>query len=179
MTPGAVVAGTAHHLAAGTDECYIRRVTNVAYVLQPGEGSPIDLGGFLMTVKASAEQTYGAFTLLEASEPPNFGPPMHIHRDAAEVFFILEGEYLIFIDDEEIRCPAGSFVYIPAGAVHGFRVGDRPSRKLNLYLPAAMLGYFTELSAAIAAGDVSDDHLGSIADRHGMDVLGPVPDGYL
>ena len=149
------------------------------FILQPGEGRSIDLGGFLMSVKATAEDTDGRFTLLEATEPPNFGPPMHIHRDAAEAFYVLEGEYVIFIDDVETRCPAGSFVYIPAGAVHGFRVGNTASRKLNLYVPEAMVGYFDELAAAIASGETDDDLLGAIAQRYGMEVLGPVPEGYI
>lgn len=148
------------------------------FVLQPGEGRPIDLGNFVMMLKAEPDSTDGAFTLLEASEPPNFGPPIHIHRDAAEAFYVLEGEYIIFIGDEEFRCPAGSFVYIPAGAVHGFRVGGIPSRKLNLYVPAAMVGYFDELAAAISSGQVDDAHLGAIAERYGMEVVGPVPEGY-
>ena len=149
------------------------------FILQPGAGRSIDLGGFLMTVKATADDTDGQFTLLEATEPARFGPPMHIHRDAAEAFYVLEGEYVIFIDDVETRCPAGSFVYIPAGAVHGFRVGDVPSKKLNLYVPEAMVGYFDELAAAIATGEVDDAHLGAIAERYGMEVLGPVPEGYV
>ena len=149
------------------------------FILQPGEGRSIDLGGFLMSVKATAEDTDGHFALLEATEPPNFGPPMHIHRDAAEAFYVLEGEYIIFIDEVETRCPAGSFVYIPAGAVHGFRVGSTESKKLNLYVPAAMVGYFDELAAAIATGDADDERLGAIARRYGMEVLGPVPEGYI
>ena len=132
----------------------------------------------VMTVKATAESTEGAFTLLEAAEPPHFGPPIHIHRDAAEAFYVTEGEYLIFIDDDENRCPAGSFVYIPAGVAHGFRVGDTPSRKLNLYVPQAMVGYFDELAEAIAPGHIDDDHLSAIARRYGMEVLGPAPEGY-
>ena len=154
-------------------------MTSEAFVLGPGEGRPIDLGGFLMTVKATAESTDDAFTLLEATEPPHFGPPMHIHRDAAEAFYVLEGEYLIFIDDEETRCPAGSFIYIPAGSVHGFRVGAVPSKKLNVYVPQAMVGYFDDLAAAIASGDADDDNLAAIADRDGMEVVGPEPEGYL
>jgi quercetin dioxygenase-like cupin family protein len=147
-------------------------------VLQPGEGRSIDLGGFMMTVKATAESTDGAFTLLEATEPPHFGPPIHIHRDAAEAFYVIEGEYRIFINDDEIRSPAGSFVYIPPGVSHGFRVGDVPSKKLNLYVPHAMVGYFDELAAAIASGVVDDEHLAAIARRYGMEVLGPAPEGY-
>ena len=150
-----------------------------AFVLSPGDGRPIDLGGFVMTVKADAAATDGAFTLLEATEPAGFGPPMHIHRDAAEAFYVLEGEYLIFIDDDEYRCPAGSSVYIPAGATHGFRVGSIASRKLNIYVPEAMVGYFDELAAAAAAGDMDDEDLAAIARRYGMDVVGPVPEGYV
>lgn len=150
------------------------------FILQPGGGRSIDLGGFLMSVKATADDTDLQFTLLEASEPPHFGPPMHIHRDAAEAFYVLEGEYLIVIDDVETTCPAGSFVYIPAGVVHGFRVGPTPSKKLNLYVPAAMIGYFDELAAAAGAADDADpDALAAVARRYGMEVIGPVPEGYV
>lgn len=149
-----------------------------AFVLGPGEGRSIGLGSFEMSLKATGEETGGAFALLEASEPADFGPPLHIHRDAAEAFYVLEGEYQIFIDDKTHACPAGSFVFIPAGIPHGFRVGGAPSRKLNLYTPAAMVGYFEQLGAAITSGRADLD-LDEIARRHGMEVLGPVPDGYL
>ena len=150
-----------------------------AIVLRPGEGRAVDLGNFAMSVKATADETGGAFSLLEATEPAGFGPPMHIHHDAAEAFYVLAGEYIIFLDDREVLCPAGSFIFIPAGLRHGFRVGGVPSRKLNLYTPAAMVGYFDELSAVIAADDADPTRLDQIARRHGMEVVGPVPEGYL
>ena len=152
---------------------------NRGFVLKPGAGRAIDLGGFQMSVKASAQETDLAFSLLEATEPPNFGPPLHIHRDAAEAFYILEGEYIIFLDGEEFSCPAGSFIYIPAGVPHGFRVGKVASRKLILYTPAAMVGYFDDLSEAIVSGTASDELLSEIADRYSMEVIGPIPEGYL
>jgi quercetin dioxygenase-like cupin family protein len=154
-------------------------VQRAGFVLRPGEGRAIDLGNFAMSVKATDEETAGAFTLLEATEPPGFGPPMHIHRDADEAFYVLDGEYHIFLDDQEYRCPAGSFIFVPLGMRHGFRVGSVPSRKLNLYAPAAMIGYFDELSRAIRAGGADAARLDAIADRYGMDVVGPVPEGYL
>ncbi len=152
---------------------------NTAIVLRPGEGRSIELGNFAMSLKAAGEETDGAFALLEAAEPPDFGPPMHIHHDAAEAFYILEGEYRIFVDDREFTCPAGSFIFVPAGIRHGFRVGSVPSRKLNLYTPSAMVGYFDQLSAAIASGDADPERLEEIARRHAMEVTGPVPEGYL
>jgi quercetin dioxygenase-like cupin family protein len=131
-----------------------------------------------MSVKATGDETDHAFSLLESDEPPGFGPPMHIHRDAAEAFYVVSGEYVIFVRDEQFTCPAGSFIYIPAGVPHGFRVGEAPSRKLNLYTPAAMVGYFEELSGALAKGDPVAD-LSEIAERYGMEIIGPVPEGYL
>ncbi|MBF6606520.1 MAG: cupin domain-containing protein [Chloroflexi bacterium] len=129
-------------------------VANAAYVLTPGQGRSIDLGAFRMSVRATGEQTNGALSLLEADEPAGFGPPMHVHRDAAEAFYVLDGEYV---------CPAGSFIYIPAGLAHGFRVGGEASRKLNIYLPAAMVGYFDDLASATRAGEVDPDRLSEIA----------------
>jgi mannose-6-phosphate isomerase-like protein (cupin superfamily) len=137
------------------------------------------MGAFGMTVKADASDTAGSFSLLEAAEPPGFGPPMHSHEDAGEAFYVLEGEYVIFLDEQEFRCPAGSFVFIPAGRVHGFRVGDVPSRKLNIYSPAAMVGYFDELERAASLSEPLDDaSLVAMAARYNMQVLGPVPEGY-
>ncbi len=150
-----------------------------ATILLPGEGRHIDLGDFAMSLKADADLTAGAFSLLEASEPPDFGPPMHIHREAAESFYVLEGEYTIYVEEHTYRCPAGSFVFIPAGVVHGFRVGTTASRKLNLYTPAAMVGYFEDLSAALQGGNAEPEALEGIARRSGMEVVGPVPEGYL
>jgi len=31
--------------------------------------------------------------------------------DAAEAFYVLEGEYVMSLDGDEHRCPAGSFVF--------------------------------------------------------------------
>ena len=150
-----------------------------AFALRPGNGRQIDLDGFAMTVKATADDTGGAFTLLEADEPAGFGPPMHIHHDCAEAFYVLEGVYTMFLGDREESCPAGSFIYVPVGTVHGFRVGNVPSRKLNFYIPAAMLGYFDDLSEAIKSGDANDEILDEIAKRYSVEVVGPVPEGYM
>jgi hypothetical protein len=132
-----------------------------------------------MSVKATGESTGGAFSLLEAAEPPDFGPPLHIHHNTAEAFYVLQGEYIIFLGDDEHTCPAGSFIFVPAGIRHGFRVGSMPSRKLNIYTPSAMVGYFDGVSVALTSGDADPDRLNEIALRHGMEVIGPVPERYL
>lgn len=153
--------------------------TRPAFVLGPGDGRLIEMGNFTMVVKATADETGAAFSLLEATEPAGFGPPMHIHHDAAEAFYVLDGEYIVFLEEREVICPAGSFVYIPAGLRHGFRVGNVPGRKLNLYSPAAMVGYFDELKSLLAAPEPDAERLDEMARRYGMEVVGEVPEGYV
>ncbi len=132
-----------------------------------------------MTVKADAGRTAGVVSVLEADEPPGFGPPVHVHHDTAEVFYVLEGEYVMYLDDREVVCPAGSFVFIPVGAPHGFRVGNVPSRKLNFYFPAAMIGYFDDLAVALRREEVGDDELAEIADTYSMEIVGPPSERYV
>jgi len=105
---------------------------------------------------------------------------MHVHDDAGEGFYVLSGEYFVYIQAEEHRCPAGTFVWVPAGVEHGFRVGASQSRKLNIYVPAAMEGYFHALAASAASGSsVSEEELTALAARHAMRVTGPIPEGYV
>ena len=125
------------------------------FVVGPGEGRFIDLGDFGMTVKADSADTAGFVSVLEAAEPPGFGPPIHVHHDSAEAFYVLEGEYIMYLEDREFVCPAGSFIFIPLGVRHGFRVGNVPSRKLVFFFPAAMVGYFDDLAAALGRDDVA------------------------
>jgi mannose-6-phosphate isomerase-like protein (cupin superfamily) len=155
-------------------------VAGRAFVVAPGEGRPIDVFAGPLTVKATGEDTGGLFSLLETGErEAGSGPPLHIHHDAAEAFFIIEGEYVMYLDEREVTCPSGSFVFIPAGMRHTFKVSRTPARKLNFYFPAAMVGFFDELSAAVADGDVDDRALEEIARKHSMEVVGAVPEGYV
>lgn len=151
------------------------------FVVLPEQGRVLDLGNFRAVVLADGDQTSGTLSVLQTQdEPPGFGPPLHRHRDAAEAFFVLEGEYLMFLDEEQFRCPPGAFVYVPRDVPHTFTVvSEGPGRKLNLFAPAAMVGFFEELAAAEASGSATPEVLDEIATRNHMDVLGPVPDTYL
>ena len=132
-----------------------------------------------MTVKATGAETGGVVSVLEAEEPPGFGPPLHVHHDCAEAFYVLEGEYVMYLEGRELTCPAGSFIFIPQGAEHGFRVGDLPSRKLNFYFPASMVGYFDDLAEALQRDDVRDDDLAAISSKHAMEIVGPPAERYV
>jgi mannose-6-phosphate isomerase-like protein (cupin superfamily) len=150
-----------------------------ATVLLPGEARTIDLGSFDVLVHADPARTAGEFSMVETRESAaGLGPPLHVHRDCSESFFVLGGRYGIHVDGRDFECPVGSFVHIPRGLRHTFQSLESGSRKLNLYSPAGMVGYFDELAAGIAGG-LDDTGLDAIAERYEMEVVGPVPEGYL
>ena len=151
------------------------------FVVAPDAGRLLDLGNFEAVVLATGDQTDGAFSLLRTqNEPPGFGPPMHIHHDAAEAFYVLEGEYVMFVPSGEHRCLPGAFVYVPRGVPHTFQVVSKsPGKKLNLFAPDAMVGFFEKLAEAEASGEVTPDMLDAIARESRMEVVGPVPESYL
>jgi mannose-6-phosphate isomerase-like protein (cupin superfamily) len=151
------------------------------FIVRPGQGRVLDMGNFAATVLADGPATSGAFTLLEThGEGHRFGPPMHIHRDAAEAFYVLEGTYQMYFSDHEELAPPGTFVYVPQNTPHTFKViSEGHARKLNIFAPAAMVGFFEQLSEAEARGEATPELLGEIAARHEMEIVGPVPDTYL
>jgi mannose-6-phosphate isomerase-like protein (cupin superfamily) len=54
-----------------------------------------------------------------------FGPPLHIHRDAAEAFHVPEGTYLMHVEERQELCVPGTIVYVPPNVVHTFVVVRR------------------------------------------------------
>jgi mannose-6-phosphate isomerase-like protein (cupin superfamily) len=152
-----------------------------AFVVPPDGGRTLDLGNFEAVVLATGDQTDGAFSLLRTQhEPTGFGPPLHRHHDSAEAFYVLDGEYLMILEDRREACPAGSFVYVPRGVAHTFQVTSAaPGTKLNLFAPAGMVGFFEALAEAEAAGTATPELLDRIAAEHHMEIVGPVPDSYL
>ena len=151
------------------------------FIVRPGEGRTLDLGNFQVVVLADGAVTSGAFSVLRTQgEPADFGPPMHVHRDAAEAFYVLEGTYLMYVEKRHYRCPPGSFVYVPPNVPHTFKVvSASPGTKLNIFSPAAMVGFFEELADAETDGTATPELLGHISERHQMGIVGPVPDTYL
>jgi len=148
-------------------------------VVAPGEARTLDLGGFGVTVLADGSDTGGQFSLIETGETQaGMGPPIHVHRDCAESFYVIAGVYRMHLDGQDFECPVGSFVYVPAGMRHTFQSAVDGSRKLNLYTPSGMVGYFDDLASALTDG-LDDAGLDAIAERYQMEVVGPVPEGYL
>jgi mannose-6-phosphate isomerase-like protein (cupin superfamily) len=150
-----------------------------AIVLGPGEGTAVlRPAGQATTIKASAEQTGGAFAILEAVEPTGAaGPPLHIHHDNQEVFYILDGTLTIRIGEETVTASAGSFVLVPRETRHTFKnPGTEPAKFLIFVSPGGYEGFFAEMAELFKnAGGQPPEFpvIAATAAKYGQEFVGP------
>ena len=116
------------------------------YHLGAGDGDSWWFLDTRMTVKVGAEQSRGAFTLIEWSAPVGFGPPRHVHEQEDEAFYVLEGKMMVVCGSKTWEASTGSLVFLPRGIEHAFIVlGDAPIRGLQITNPAGFEDFVAEM----------------------------------
>ena len=140
------------------------------------EATPLDLFGVQIRVLMPKAALDGALSMFEDRNEPGAGPPLHVHRDAEEIFAILAGHYRFQCGDEVLDASPGDVVVVPRGMPHTYlNTGEGTGRLLVTMRPGGFEGFFEEVAAA--ALTVPDD-IGAIAEigaRYGIEFLGPNP----
>jgi len=90
--------------------------------------------GILWIILATAEETGGAFTLMEQLMAKGPQAPRHLHEWMREGFYLLEGRARFVIDGETIEAGPGEFVTVPKETWHEFEALTE-LRFLNWYTP--------------------------------------------
>jgi quercetin dioxygenase-like cupin family protein len=102
--------------------------------------------GSTITVKLAGEQTGGQYAVIEESSPVAGGPPLHIHHQEDELFYVQEGEVEFQLGEQRFRAPAGSVAFLPRNIPHTFHnVGATASKVLVVISPARFVGFFEEI----------------------------------
>ena len=79
--------------------------------------------------------TGGRSTTFEELCPPGVVAPPHVHDNEEEAFFVLEGNLVFLLGDEEIDAPPGTYIHIAPGTLHGFRCDSEVGRVFNTLVP--------------------------------------------
>jgi mannose-6-phosphate isomerase-like protein (cupin superfamily) len=69
-----------------------------AIVHRPGEGENIEVGGSTLSFKLTKDDGSPVAVAESTLEPRFPGPPLHLHREMHDVFFVLEGTMAIQVD---------------------------------------------------------------------------------
>ena len=124
-------------------------------------------------VRAESADTNKVCAVLEMHHPIDFGPPLHVHTQEDEGFFILEGRYRFRIGDTERIVSAGEFVMAQRNVPHAFRSLGPDLGKMLVYLtPAGAESYFEEMSRILMDDPERGAKCSELDAKYGITILG-------
>ena len=156
--------------------------TAVPIIRQQGEGERMWFaGGGVMTWKATAEETGGAFLMLEDRMERGKVTPLHTHPDQDEAIYVLDGEIVAHVDDAQHRVGAGGVFFAPRGVPHAFMVASETAHILAFMTPGSGESFYRDAGEPVTTeADASRPadwaRLRAVAERSDcIEILGPPP----
>ncbi|WP_258397496.1 cupin domain-containing protein [Bacillus sp. SRB_331] len=120
--------------------------------------------------------------MAHVTEPPKLGPPLHIHHEDDESFYILKGQVTFYIGDEIIEASTGDYVFAPKGIPHRLVSGPEQAEFLVTSTPAKFDAFVKELGTPVSKdADLPEvktpspeelQHLVKVAKAFNMTILG-------
>jgi mannose-6-phosphate isomerase-like protein (cupin superfamily) len=141
------------------------------------------------TIKTTAEQTRGSLVQLLIRDSRGASTPMHVHHDADETFYVIEGALTVVIGDERFEARAGDFVLGPRGVPHAWVVTSEHVELLVTCGPAGsegaigsgIDGFFREVAVPVDGSEPPQPTMPDAEDfarrmmGYGIELVGPPP----
>jgi quercetin dioxygenase-like cupin family protein len=89
-------------------------------IVKASSGNRFNFGPDEITIKVSAEDSEGAYSLMHWVVAPNAFAPAHAHEDYEETFYVISGELEFLIGNETTPVQTGDFIRAPKGTRHGY-----------------------------------------------------------
>ena len=143
--------------------------TTVPIIRGPGEGKIVGVLRDQSTFKVLSEQTRGAYAILEQKIPAGYGPPLHVHRQETEIFYILEGQFEVTVGEQKVVAPTGAMVVGPRNIPHTFRnIGSQDGHLLLTVIPGRFANYFIEVDGL---DDGDQAKIRALLDKYEVELL--------
>lgn len=125
-----------------------------------------------LDIKISGKDSNNELAVFEQTgKTPNGGPPLHIHMEQDEWFFVTEGEYLFQCGDEKYHMQAGDTIFLPRNVPHAFVQLTDQAKTIVSYLPAGKMEDFFKAADKWTTPPTREEVAKVFAD-HGMKVVG-------
>jgi quercetin dioxygenase-like cupin family protein len=142
----------------------------------PGGGQDYDWARDHTFVKVATGDTGGAFALMEDNLKREFSLGLHLHRQHAETFYILDGRVDFHIDGDWMTAAPGTTIHIPPGVPHAVTLPDeKPARMLMIFQPSGFDQYLAELAGMTAQDFADTRRMDELAVKYDIINLGDVP----
>jgi mannose-6-phosphate isomerase-like protein (cupin superfamily) len=144
------------------------------YLLARGEEGELAFGS-PHVFKAAAHNTAGCFDFIVEEMTPLTGPPLHVHAEQHDTFYVLEGVFTVQAGEEILDLGPGDFISIPPGTPHTFdnvHNGDDVVRTINVMTPGGLFPMIEDM-ARVPSGIDQFEGLRAATSRHGTTIVGP------
>ncbi|WP_109698902.1 cupin domain-containing protein [Chitinophaga deserti] len=105
-------------------------------------------GGYFRAL-ITPEQTQNAMALIEFTLPRGAEPPLHVHQNEDEAFYLVEGRMSVRVGDKTTIMEAGDALFAPRNTPHAFQILTDSATLLNLITPGTLAGFFFEFSTPL------------------------------
>ena len=103
----------------------------------------LSVAGDRVAILLDGAVTDQKYTVMEATLPPNGGPPPHLHHNEDETMLVLSGEITFFLGDTIKVLKTGDFIFAPRGIAHHFKnTGTEEAILLETASPAGVELFF-------------------------------------
>ena len=123
--------------------------------------------------KVLSEDTAGNLAVMTSSNnPKSTGPPLHVHPDFDEMFYVTKGEVKFKVGDEIFFLKVGDSMFIPRNVPHCFTIiSETPATFLIIAQPAGQIENFFRAYSKVK--QMSPEIAGKLMAEHNMKVVGP------
>jgi quercetin dioxygenase-like cupin family protein len=136
-------------------------------------------GGGIHRWMATAAETDGAYLLFEDQMEAGKTTPLHLHPQADESMYVLDGRILMHLDGEQREVGPGGLVMVPRGMPHAFLVLSETARVLCLITPGIGQEFYWGASEPFDPDQPGMVDFGRIqasaVENGGIEILGPPP----
>lgn len=139
----------------------------------------------LATVKVDPGECVSGLGAVEFMAPRGFGPPLHLHREEDELFYVVDGRVRFEYGGRSVHGETGTVLLLPVGEAHTFQVESEMARFLTVVAgrrsEPSFIDLVTHLGTEMPVGRLPDPmeiDPGQVAEacaKHGVEVLGPPP----
>ena len=123
-------------------------------------------------VKISAKDTDGQLSVFEYVGFQKIGPPLHVHFNQDEIFYVVEGEFLFQLDSEKMTLKAGDTIFLPQNVPHTWLQLSDKGKLVYLMQPAGQMEEFFKKMNELK-GPPTEELVQQIHQAHGMKIVGP------
>ena len=99
------------------------------------------------------------------------GPPLHIHPNQDEWFYIIEGEYVFQVGEEKHSLQSGDTIFLPRNVPHAFIQLSEKGKMIVSFLPAGKMESFFEVTDSWTSPPTKEE-LSKVFLDHDMKIVG-------